>query len=284
MTATPRPLRHALFTNAASAAASPAGYRMVRLPEGWPSAGVDRLERWLVALAGGGARAAAVATGAIRLGGVLHAALARVDPSFGSDRLGRGGALVHAVVTPLDEDRPLADDVYASLLTASRRFARLGAVGGGGLEAYLDACRARVSYRPSALDADRLLRLDRSAWRAILAAAAAPRGTLSLAATADALPDLLVAATAPLPPRLRLAFRWQVGGAPPSAGTVRVASGPAAGGDGGGPGDTIHRWLEARARARDVAALRALAGDWTIRSWDALAASLGNGEGAGRQR
>lgn len=301
-----RPLRHALYTNVAGAGPDrgAAGYRLKRVPEDWPRDGATRLERWLIALAGGGtvatsgatsdtAGGSGMATGAFRLGGVIHAALARIDPSFGRDRVGRGGVLIHALLTPLDEDRPLDDDVFASLLAASRRFSPHGetdsggATGNGALDGYLEACRSSSSRQASALDADRLLCLESAVWRAIVAAAAAPPATLELAAAEEALPDLLVAATAPLPPRLRLAFRWQVGGAPAPDGTVRVASGPGGAGNGDPSRDRVYRWLDARARSRDVAALEALAGDWTIRSWDALPSrirALENGEIAGGQR
>lgn len=252
-------MAHRLFTNAPGDGG--AGYR--HLAAGALAEG-GRVDAWLEALRPRQEGGVCWAGAGFRLGGVLHAAVARVDGAFGADEHGRGrGHLAHALVAPAGEGEG-DGDVAGALAAAVRRLARPAGVQGD-LAALVAACGG-LGEVEAAAPAGRALRAEsfgdgsageggRTPARAWLAAAAlaasageAEAMEIGIAApgpsaesgdstsrTGDGAgarrpaPDpaaaALVAAARLLPPRLRLALRWSVDARPLPDDRLRVVLG-----------------------------------------------------------
>lgn len=264
------PLFHALYTNAFGRRGQ--GFRHLFVAPEWPSADRRRVGRWLETLrADEASPEQRLAAGAFRLGGTLHACLARVDDGFARDEHGRaGGRLVHALLLPLAEDRP-AGDFTGALLAMSRAFDRPAAGDEERLEAYLERCRAVSEASVAAVDAQALRTLDADFLIRFYAfSSGASRAAEAVFGPAAApLADALVLAAGGLPPRLRLACRWAVGlRATPETSFVarRARDGERLPPVPEGPGRAYAGWLRAGGAAPE---------DWDVRSWDALMKRMG---------
>jgi hypothetical protein len=260
------PLFHALYTNAFGRRGQ--GFRTLFVAPEWPPADRRRVGGWLESLrpdeAGAEER---LAVNGFRVGGTLHACLARLDDAFARDEHGRGGGrLVHALLLPLDEDLP-ADDFIGALLAASRAFDRPPAAGDEErLEAYLERCRAVREARVQPVDLDALRALDADFLIRFYAfsSGASRAAEAVFGPSAAPLADALVLASGGLPPRLRLACRWALGlRATPETSFVarRARDGEGLPPVPEGPGRAYAGWLRAGGAAPR---------DWDVRSWDAL--------------
>ena len=267
---------HGIFTNAFGRRGE--GFRSFFLAPEWPAADRERADRWLRSLrlptsaAGAGAGAA---SSCFRLGGVLHACLATVDPGFARDEHGRaGGFLVHALLTPLAEDRP-APDFGRAMLGLLRGFARPQVADLERLESYIEACKAHHRSDLPGTDFAALLAQDDEVLLRLFHLSAAGPGIAEMGwpeeRVAD-LPELLATAAGLLPPRLRLGLRWICGLSPIGgeafraclvpAGTLRPAPRQ------GEPWNYLG-WL--RRQPADGGRISAVTASWSIRSWQDLA-------------
>lgn len=260
------PLCHALYTNAFGRRGQ--GFRHLFVAPEWPPADRRRIGAWLETLRPPDETPAEerLAVNGFRVGGIVHACLARLDADFARDEHGRqGGRLVHALLLPLDEGRP-EGDFTGALLAASRAFDRPAAGDADRLEAYLERCRAAREVGVEAVDVEAVRALDADFLIRFYAfSCGATRAAEAVFGPAAApLADALALAAGGLPPRLRLACRWALGlRATPETSFVarRARDGERLPPVPEGPGRAYAGWLRAGGAAPR---------DWDVRSWDAL--------------
>lgn len=262
------PLSHVFFTNAYGAGG--AGFRTHFEAAPWRSVERERVGRWLQALrlAQGTEGRFGYACDVFRLGGTIHAALARVDGAFAADEHGRrGGVMAHALLLPLSEEEP--SGLFGPALW--KRLARLerpAVPDRERFDAYLADCRAEPELAVPAWDPEALAGLEEGFLAAVVALAEAlpqlPAG-MALPVSAEAeLPALLLLAACALPLRLRLAFRWMVN-LQPGSGLGCVVTG---GGAGTGPSPAVAGYLEWLRRVGQGAV--GVVESWGVRSWGDL--------------
>jgi len=259
------PLHHAIFTHAAGGGGT--GFRDVFLAPDWPRQDKERLSRWLRGLRPRDDDSPALATSSFRLGGEIHAVLARADATA-RDEHGRPGLFVHALLVPLDESEE-PGRFEAALLSVVQKLRKDDA----GSERYLTRCQKKRDVKisgghgrkPDESFTERFFTAARLLGSATSCDLVVPHRT-------DALPRLLASASTRLPPRLRLACRWAVGLRSTQVPAVLARS--AAPGEASAPTPSREataylRWLAAHGEA-DVA------GDWRIRSWEELMKRTGS--------
>lgn len=272
-----RPLVHALYTNAFGSWG--AGFRPLFHAPGWPSADQGRIVRWLRSLQpiAGEADRIGVAFDCFRLGGTIHACLARVDGGFARDEHGRaGGLLAHAILTPLVEGQPPGAFSLA-LLRASRELKRPAVDDTEKLDVYLAQCKASRELAIPAVDLDESLRIDSVLLRRFFAVAShrsRPREVGFASDSAEELTELLARSSALLPPRLALACRWAIDLRAASEQTFLARPLPETTTEGSGPGAVYDDWLRQRVAAGREREVMALIENWEVRSWDDLLARI----------
>jgi len=252
------PLHHVLFTHTGGA-----GFRDVFIAPDWPRGDKDRLSGWLRSLRPRGDDSPALATASFRLGGEIHAVLARVDATV-RDEHGRPGLFVHALLVPVSENE-MPGLFEAALLSLTTRLRKDDA----GTERYLTRCQKRRGIKVPdgpgrVLDKLFTERFFSASWHLGFAKKSCE---MVVSERQDVLPRLLASASACLPPRLRLASPWAVG--------LRSTQLPAVLARFVEPHDkryTPQFILEAMdygdwLLTHDVADVT---GDWRIRSWDDL--------------
>jgi len=271
-----RPLHHALYTNAFGNRA--AGFRPLFQAPGWPSADQERIVRWLRSLQpiASEAKRIGVAVNCFRLAGTIHACLAQVDGGFARDEHGRpGGLLAHALLTPLVEGQPPGPFSLA-LLAASRELQRPAVNDTEKLDVYLAQCKATRELTYPEPDLGELLRIDSALLRRFFAVASnRSRGEVAFAVgSAEELTELIARASALLPPRLALAWRWAIDlrAAPEQTFLARPVRETTP--EGSGPGTAYAGWLRQRLAAGCGREVTALTENWEIRSWDDLLARI----------
>lgn len=250
------PLHHALFTHAGGE-----GFRDVFIGPHWPRDEKERLSRWLRSLRLTSNDSPAFATRSFRLGGVIHAVLARVDDTV-RDEHDRHGLFVHALLVPVKEGK-MPGLFEATLLTLHRRLRKDDA----GTERYLMRCRKRRNIKiprgPGKMLDPFFTELFVNAARGIRSADCELVAPQSM----DALPRLLASASGCLPPRLRLASPWAVGLRSTQIWAVLART-----------ADRFDRHFAPQPTQEGMAyvqwllahGLADVAGDWEIRSWDDL--------------
>ncbi len=272
-----RPLYHALYTNAFGSRG--AGFRPLFHAPGWPSADQERIVRWLRSLQpiAGEAEWIGVAVNCFRLGGTIHACLARVDGGFARDEHGRaGGLLAHALLTPLVEGQPPGPFSLA-LLRASRELERPAVDDTEKLDAYLGQCRATPELAVPEANVGELLAIDPPLLQHFFAVASnrsQAREVGFAVASAGELAELLARAGALLPPRLALACRWAIDLRAAPAQTFLARPRRATTPPGSGPEAAYDSWLRQRIAAGRGREVTALTENWEIRSWDELLARI----------
>lgn len=269
------PVAHAFFTNAYGAGRGGFRHLDLRLP-GSPE-DRERLRRWL-----GGLRPLGEPVGwavrAFRLGGVLHAVLARVVPEFARDEFGRaGGYLCHALLAPLDEGGPVVRSGLAlraaALRMAPPELAELP--DRERLDACLALCERELEIDAPVLDAASLASLLRAVPAQLVsvvcdASAEAP-ATLAVPQTPNGdLAGAVLRASEVLPPRLHLGLRWCVAAASTGLPAKQFQAEPGAPGGRGLYGRWVARSLVS-GRADDVLVI---AQDWEIRDERSLGEAL----------
>jgi len=211
------------------------------------------------------------------VGGTRHAALAVVNPHFGLDDLGSAAVLSHALLVPMPANQP-SGNFFLALYQAAARFLPEQSEQVQSLPRYLEGCKTvRDLTVPELNPADLEAMADFLRELLVTVAHLQPGRSMyemSLCGvrTEEELPEMLAKAGGSIPPRLRLAFRWATG-VKPASGLVVVhgrPAGEAPPGIQGGPGEAYFEWLHQRLKQHDFDAIREIAEDSNIISWEKL--------------
>lgn len=266
---------HAIHTNAYSQGKE--GFRSIVLtPPDWPKPGQEHVEKWLQGLAPqpGQDTAAGVAIDCFRLGELIYACLAMVDPDFALDEHERaGGFLAHGLILPLEAERPCGD-FGSALLELRRSFEKPKCDDRDRLDAYLEQCRHNSEVTPKPADLQWILALREEFWSRFFELVSMPRKEAWWPADLSSdFPMDFLRVSALVPPRLRLALRWsfELAAVPKNAVRIRLGSGQQL----RAPQKTslselYWDWLRSCVNQGEPELVYQLAESWAINSWDDL--------------
>jgi len=212
------------------------------------------------------------------VGGARHAALAVLNPYFGLDDLGSPAELYHALLVPVPDNQP-SGHFYFALYEAAIRFMSDPSPQVQSLQNYLKGCQTIKDLTVPELDPAGLVNMSPDFLRELLVTAAhlyAGASVLEVslpgARSDEELPRMLAMAGGAIPPSLRLTFRWATGVKPASELLVarRRSAGEGPSGAQRNLGDIYFEWLKERLDQHQFDAIREIAEDPSIISWERL--------------
>jgi hypothetical protein len=271
-----RPLRHVLYTIARGEGRQQ-GYRAIFDYFNGEVEEKKEVVEWLNRLEVSVEEGYGWAARGFVVGGARHATLAVLNPYFGLDDLGSTAALYHALLVPVPDNQP-SGHFYLSLYEAAIRFMSDPSPQVQSLQNYLKGCQIIKDLTVPELDPAGLVNMSSDFLRALLITAAHPQTDAPVlevslpARTDEELPGMLAMAGGVIPPSLRLAFRWATGVKPASGLLVarRRSAGEGPSGAQGNLGEVYFEWLKERLDQHQFDAIREIAEDPSIISWERL--------------